>query len=112
MAELEGKALHLEFKFESDGSFGFVMFAVDSANNWYNVTNLLIVTKSGDSVTSNIGRIVALENGWYAWELNHEDFGGDGMSKAKNISVVYHENQVIRGTVLIDWLSLRAENKY
>ena len=112
MAELEGKALHLEFKFESDGSFGFVMFAVDSANNWYNVTNVLIVTKSGDSVTSNIGRIVTLENGWYAWELNHEDFGGDGMSKAKNISVVYHENQVISGTVLIDWLSLRAENKY
>ena len=76
------------------------------------VTGILNISKSGDTVTANKGRIIALEDGWYAWELNHEDFGGDGMSKAKNISVVYHENQVIRGTVLIDWLSLRAENKY
>ena len=107
MASLSGKALHFEFKFETDGSFNICL--LDS--NWANVTGYFTVTKSGNSVTSTIGRIVELGDGWYAWEQNAEDFAGDGVSKATNIGLIY-STQAVTGTVMIDFTSFAAVDKY
>ncbi len=83
MTELNGKALHLEFKIVEDGSFSFAILA----NDWANITGTLTITKSGDNVTAVIDSngvlyynayIVALSDGWYALELNAKDFAGDG----------------------------------
>ena len=107
MAELSGKAIHFEFKFETDGSFNICLLASD----WANVTGYFTVTKSGNSVTSTIGRIVAFSDGWYAWELNAKDFAGDGASRAANIGLVY-ATEAVTGTVMIDFTSFAAVNMY
>ena len=59
MEELEDKAVHFEFKFETDGSFNVCLLGAD----WANVTGYFTVAKSGDSVTTTMGRVVALSDG-------------------------------------------------
>ena len=117
MEDLEGKALHFEFKFVEDGSFGFTVFS----REWANVTGRLTVTKTGDTVTasinsngiiSKVNRIVALEDGWYAWEMNAYDLLGDGLYRATEVALIYHENQVVSGEVYIDWSSFQAVDEY
>ena len=108
MEELTGKALHFEFKLEGDGSFGFVIMAKD----WANVTGKLNVTKKGEKVESNIGRIVALDDGWYAWELNQDKFKGDGAHRAADVGLIYHENIKVVGTLYIDWTSYKVVDAY
>ena len=107
MTELSGKAIHFEFKFETDGSFNICLLDSD----WANVTGYFTIAKSGDSVTSTIGRLVALSDGWYAWELNAKDFAGDGVSRAANIGLVY-STQGVTGTVVVDLTSFAAVDKY
>lgn len=110
MPELIGKALHFEFKFgEGDGVFGFAILASD----WANLTGNLRITKKGDTVTSNIGRIIDLGDGWYAWELNHADFKGDGRHRAKDVGMVYHQNFPVQASyVEIDWRTLSVVDAY
>ena len=111
LAELDGKAVYFEFKFVSDtGKFGFVMLDDPS---WKNVTNTLIIEKkANDAIEANMGRIVVLEDGWYAWKLNSELFAGDGLADATNIGVIYDQGEKVQGEVLIDWDSLQAVDAY
>ena len=111
MKDLEGKALHFEFKFDSDtGRFGFAICCNDY--KWSNITGTLIIEKTKDGVFANMGRIVELEDGWYAWELNSDMFEGDGVDTAKDVSLIYHQNEVVQGNVIIDWKSMRAVDAY
>ena len=114
---LYGKALHFEFKFEGDGSFGFTVFSYE----WKNITGKITITKTGDSVTASVSssgvisykaRIIELENGWYAWEMNSADFIGDGVLQATEVGLIYHENQVVQGTVHIDGTSIKAVDSF
>ena len=107
MEKLEDKAVHFEFKFETDGSFTVCLLASD----WANVTGYFTVAKSGDSVTTTMGRVVALSDGWYAWELNKRAFAGDGASKATNIGLFY-ATEAVTGTVMIDFTSFAAVPMY
>ena len=86
-----------------------------SFREWKNMTGKITITKTGDTVTASINsngvisdksRIIELENGWYAWELNASDFIGDGLADAVDLGLIYHENQVVSGVVYIDWLSV------
>lgn len=110
IAELIGKALHFEFKFgEGDGVFGFAILASD----WANLTGNLRITKQGTLVTSNIGRIIDLGDGWYAWELNHADFTGDGRFRARDVGMVYHNDFPVQASyVEIDWRTLSVVDPY
>ena len=110
MPLLVGKALHFEFKFgEGDGVFGFAVMGSD----WANLTGNLRITKQGDTVTSNIGRIVELTDGWYAWELNHADFTGDGRFRARDVGMVYHNDFPVQASyVEIDWRTLSVVDAY
>ena len=108
MEELQGKALQFEFKFETDGQFGFAILASD----WANVAGILVVKKSGDAVTANFGRIAAIEDGWYTWTLNKTEFAGDGAYRATDVGLLYHQNQVVTGTVLINLASWKAVDAY
>ena len=99
--------MRFEFKFETDGSFNICILAAD----WANVTGYFTVTKSGNDITSTIGRIVELGDGWYAWEQNASDFAGDGASRAVNIGMVYTTTPVA-GAVVIDWSSLSAVDAF
>ena len=107
MEKLEDKAVHFEFKFETDGSFNVCLLGAD----WANVTGYFTVAKSGDSVTTTIGRVVALSDGWYAWELNKRAFAGDGASKATEIGLFY-ATEAVKGKVLIDFTSFSAVSMY
>ena len=93
-----GFTFHFEFKFETDGQFDFAAMA----NDWANVTGTITITKSGDNVTANQGSIIALGDGWYAFEINAADFAGDGASRATGIEFVYTDSTV-SGTVWINW---------
>jgi hypothetical protein len=110
MTQLKGKALHFEFKFgEGDGVFGFDILASD----WANVTGKLRIEKKEGAVTSNIGRIVDFGDGWYAWELNHADFKGDGMYRARDVGMLYHQNFAVQASyVEIDWRTLSVVDAY
>ena len=110
MEKLVGKALHFEFKFgEGDGVFGFDIMASD----WANITGNLRITKKDNVVTSNIGRIVDLGDGWYAWELNHADFKGDGAFRARDVGMLYHQNFAVNASyVEIDWRTLSVVDAY
>ncbi len=110
MTELVGKALHFEFKFgEGDGVFGFAIMGSD----WANLTGNLRITKQGNSVTSNMGRIIDLGDGWYAWELNHSEFKGDGVQRARDVGMVYHQNFPVQASyVEIDWRTLSVVDAY
>ena len=111
MKELEGKALHFEFKFDSEvGRFGFAICCNDY--RWSNITGTLIIEKTEDGIVSNMGRIVELEDGWYAWELNSDMFEGDGVETAEDVSLIYHQNEIVQGNVIIDWRSMRAVDAY
>lgn len=107
---LVGKALHFEFKFgEGDGVFGFDILASD----WANITGHLRITKQGNTVTSNIGRIVEVGDGWYAWELNHSEFKGDGAHRARDVGMLYHQNFGVQASyVEIDWRTLSVVDAY
>ena len=107
MTELSDKAVHFEFKFETDGSFNVCLLAAD----WANVTGYFTVTKSGDSVTTTVGRVVALSDGWYAWELNARAFAGDGANRAADIGLFY-ATEAVKGKVLIDFTSFSAVPMY
>ena len=111
MTDLEGKALHFEFKFESETG-SFVVALCDSQRDWANLVGTLEITKTADGITSNIGRVIEVEDGWYAWELNRSLFEGDGVSKAEKFNMIYHQNQVVSGTVYIDWTSWKAVDAY
>ena len=110
IAELIGKALHFEFKFgEGDGVFGFAILASD----WANLTGNLRITKQGTLVTSNMGRIIDLGDGWYAWELNYSEFKGDGKHRARDVGMVYHQNFPVQASyVEIDWRTLSVVDPY
>ena len=105
MTDLKGKALHFEFKFDTDkGKFGFAICCND--NQWSNITGTLIIEKTANGVTANMGRIIELDDGWYAWELYSDMFKGDGKDTAKDVSLIYHQNEVVQGNVIIDWASM------
>ena len=55
-----------------------------------------------------MGRIIALEDGWYAWELNQVKFAGDGAYRAANVGLIWHENIKVVGTLYIDWASYQV----
>ena len=111
MKELEEKALSFEFKFDSDtGRFGFAIMCDDY--NWNNITGTLIIEKTADGIVANMGRIEALEDGWYVWKLNHEFFAGDGASRAESVSLIYHQGEVVQGNVIINWNSMKAVGAY
>ena len=108
MTALENKALHFEFKFDSDvGRFGFAICCDDY--RWSNITGTLVIEKqAGGAIVANMGKIKALEDGWYAWELNRDMFRGDGASTAEDVSLIYHQEETVQGNVMIDWESLAA----
>lgn len=107
IAEFAGKAVHFEFKFVTEtGKFGF---AILDNPGWANITGTLTIEKKADgTIESNMGRVMELEDGWYAWELNSEFFGGDGAEKAENVGLIYNQGETVQGEVLIDWKSLAA----
>lgn len=72
--ELEGRAIHVEFRFEHEGTFAFAICCDD----WKNATGSIYLTYAGGTVTASEGRVYALGDGWWAWELNFANFGGDG----------------------------------
>lgn len=111
MKELEDKALSFEFKFDTDtGRFGFAIMCDDY--NWNNITGTLVIEKTADGVVANMGRIEALEDGWYVWKLNQEFFAGDGAGKAESVSLIYHQGEVVQGNVIINWNSMKAVGAY
>ena len=112
MENLQDKALAFDFRFESEeGRFGFAILCLDA--EWSNVTGTLIIEKKADgTVESNMGRITAQEDGWYTWTLNSEFFSGDGVAKAKDVSLIYHQGETVSGDVIIDWRSMRATDAY
>ena len=117
MTELSGKALHFEFKFETDGSFNIALLASD----WANVTGYIAIAKSGDTIAAEINsndvlyndnfRIISLGDGWYAWEQNASAFVGDGASRAANVGLVY-STEGVTGTVVIDLTSFSVVDAY
>ncbi len=111
MSDLDGKALHFEFKFTSEnGYFAFVM--CDRMRDWANTLGVLKINKKGNDVWSNMGRIVALDEGWYAWELNRELFLGDGAARAQVIDLIYHQGETVQGSVYINWMSVKVVDAY
>ena len=111
MSDLNGGALYFEFKFTSEnGYFAFVM--CDRTLDWANTIGLLKINKKGDDVWANMGKIIALDEGWYAWELNREFFGGDGAARAQVIDLIYHQNETVQGSVYINWMSVKAVEAY
>ncbi len=112
MTALENKALHFEFKFDSDvGRFGFAICCDDY--NWSNITGTLVIEKqAGGAIVANMGKIKALEDGWYAWELNRDMFRGNGASIAEDVSLIYHQGETVQGNVIIDWNSMQAVDAY
>ncbi len=110
MQSLVNKALRFEFKFgEGDGIFGFAILGSD----WANITGNLRITKQGDKITSNMGRIVEVGDGWYAWELNHSEFKGDGAHRARDVGMLYHQNFGVQASyVEIDWRTLSVVDAY
>ena len=74
VAELEGKAIHFEFRFEHEGTFAFAICGDD----WKNATGSVYLTYAGGTVTASVGRVYSVGDGWWAWEHNFDDFGGDG----------------------------------
>ena len=114
--ELTGKALHLEFKFTTEtGKFGFdVMDKKDWANITGNGADKVIIEKTSKGIDASMGRIIALENDWYAWELNSDEFKGNGWTKGvvTGVGVFYHQGVVVTGEVLVDWDSLKVVDAY
>ncbi len=112
MTALENKALHFEFKFDSDvGRFGFAICCDDY--KWSNITGTLVIEKqAGGAIVVNMGKIKALEDGWYAWELNRDMFRGNGASIAEDVSLIYHQGETVQGNVIIDWNSMQAVDAY
>ncbi|MDD7214137.1 MAG: hypothetical protein PUH90_02395, partial [Clostridia bacterium] len=112
MTALENKALHFEFKFDSDvGRFGFAICCDDY--KWSNITGTLVIEKqAGGAIVANMGKIKALEDGWYAWELNRDMFRGNGASIAEDVSLIYHQGETVQGNVIIDWNSMQAVDAY
>ena len=104
---VNGKAVRFEFKFASEtGSFGF---SVMCSAPWTTVSSSkTLITKTADGVTSNNGRVVALENGWYAWEMNAVDFES---TSASQIDFIY-PRQDVAGTLYVDWNSLTIVDAY
>ena len=115
MTDLEGKALHFEFKFASDtGSFGFQVMGLE----WNRITDIIIIEKTANGITAKVqstnkicGRIVELGDGWYAWELNKSEFNGEQAATAPTIDFIY-PRQNVTGTLYIDWNSLTVVNAY
>lgn len=112
MSELDGKALHFEFKFMgSTGKFEFAF--MDREHNWANIVGDLVITKHSDgTITTDKGIITEVSDGWYAWELNRTEFNGDGVQNAVQVDMVYHQGKTVQGGVYIDWDSLRAADEY
>ena len=115
MADLSGKALQFEFKFASEtGKFGFALMS----NGWANITGTIVIEKKDGKLVSNIGQIVETGNGWYAWQLNCDQFAGDGVDNAQEVGLAYHNNGIggintqVEGTVYIDWDSMCAVDVY
>ena len=116
MSELSGKALRFEFKFETEtGSFAFSLMEYAP---WLRLTNTVTITKtaSGFTVTDDgtnkaCGRIVDAGDGWYAWEINAEDFPGSGAATAQMIDIIVPRNTV-EGTLYLDWQSFAVVDAY
>ncbi len=110
MTALEGKAVRLEFKIESEtGSFGFSVMGM--GESWETVSGVHTITKTANGITASHGRIVELESGWYAWELNKAAFSGDAAAVADSIDFIYNRGAVV-GTVCIDWNNLSIVDAY
>lgn len=111
IAEFANKALYFEFKFVSaTGKFGFVF--MDSPD-WANITGTVTVEKKADGTyEANMGKIVEVADGWYAWKLNSDLFKGDGAANAKNVGLVNDGSEKVVGEVLIDWKSVQAVDEY
>ena len=103
MSALQGKSVHLEFKFTTES--GAFSFSLIQAEPWLNITGRTDITKNGDTITATNGRVVEVGNGWYAWEINASDLQGDGAKTAENLNYVFPRDPV-QGTVYIDWNSL------
>ena len=115
LSEIQDKAVHFEFKFGSEtGSFGFSIMQSDP---WKTVSsNGTVITKTASGVTASDGRIVELEDGWYAWEMNVSEFVGKS-SDIQQIDFIYqrgnaNSSRVVDGTLYIDWASLSIVDAY
>ena len=89
-----GFNLYLEFKFENEADGELFRFAV-AANDWKNLTATVVISKNGDTVTSNRGQVIALEDGWYAWVVSADAFEGNGAATATDIAFVMAAGQPI-----------------
>ena len=115
MSQMEGKALHFEFKFVSEtGSFGFQVMGLE----WNRISAIVIIEKTANGITAKdkdtnkiCGRIVELGDGWYAWELNKSGFTGDGAATAPTIDFIYPRNTVV-GDLYVDWQSVSVVDAY
>ena len=89
-----GFNLYLEFKFENEADGELFRFGVCAAS-WGNVTATIVISKNGDTVTSNRGQVIALEDGWYAWVVSADAFEGAGAAAATDITYIASANQPI-----------------
>lgn len=89
LSALDGKAIHFEFKPTGEGTFGFY-FADGSVNGGLTGTSSQITKDaSGIRVSGGNGRLIALDDGWYAFELNRSDWNGSAFNNGTPTKVTY-----------------------
>ena len=107
--ELFSKAIAFDFKLENkDGCIGFTIVD-EEFQDWYNITDTIRISKSGNDITSNMGKISQSEiPDWYTITINENELHGDGRGKATTFDLVYAPGGENTINSWVDFDSLRV----
>lgn len=108
ISNLYTNALAFEFKLVDNGYITFTLND-EEPNIWHNISSEIILTKQGDEVACNIGKITPTEDlGWYTVTINERDLHGDGKNAASSIDIIYGPASKQTTNSYIDLNSIRV----
>ena len=101
-------ALAMDFKFDGEGEFKFVMKHVDGGINKV-VIEEITISGSGDNLVASRGKLEKGKDGWVTFTINYVDFGGDMTANQINNLT---SSGLTFDSVSIDWQSIRLVPAY
>lgn len=106
--QLQNKAVAFDLFLIEDGEVHITLFD----NTWANMSGDILVTKSGDTYTSNVGQVTPCTRvgyeGYITVAVNFIQFKGDGLDRGVDLDVVYGEKGAPTTSLYADFANMRV----